>query len=445
MYVLFLIILLSIFLFNLVVYKFEILSPPVLLSFMFFFCAFVGIIRYDDWRLNEYYGFTVLVIVSGILAFCLGGYFGSACRLNYLKKNEPIRHDRIELDRLCKVVFIIIGISGNVIFFYYVRKMVLNLGYAHNGISQMLYSYYIIKIKLQNVGDNNIPYFSNILNRFVTVNSVLCLYIFLHNICFRKYEKKDLWLLLIILFWPVQSIIKSGRGDILILLAESIYLMYFFWNMYYGWNDTVNNKIIKWGSRIFGVFLILFIILAIVLGKRNSFAELNIKEYLTKYISVGIRNFDLFLKNPVRSDFFGQETFPGFHRILYNYLNIGNLYATPLEAIQFNGFSMGNIYTAFRRYYADFGLFGMLFISYLLGYFFSLAYEKIKMKSYKDQTGFRLLLFAYLSKEIFYWPIENQLLISELSIGGIFKIIMLYILYLLAVKKKVRIIIRRKL
>lgn len=215
--------------------------------------------------------------------------------------------------------------------------------------------------------------------------------------------------------------------------------------MYYGWNDTVNNKIIKWGSRIFGVFLISFIILAIVLGKRNSFAELNVKEYLTKYISVGIRNFDLFLKNPVRSDFFGQETFPGFHRILYNYLNIGNLYATPLEGIQFNGFSMGNIYTAFRRYYADFGLFGMLFISYLLGYFFSLAYEKIKKKSYKDQTGFGLLLFAYLSKEIFYWPIENQLLISELSVGGIFKIIILYILYLLAVKKKVKIIIRRKL
>lgn len=87
----------------------------------------------------------------------------------------------------------------------------------------------------------------------------------------------------------------------------------------------------------------------------------------------------------------------------------------------------------------------MLFISYLLGYFFSLAYEKIKKKSYKDQTGFGLLLFAYLSKEIFYWPIENQLLISELSVGGIFKIIILYILYLLAVKKKVKIIIRRKL
>jgi len=57
----------------------------------------------------------------------------------------------------------------------------------------------------------------------------------------------------------------------------------------------------------------------------------------------------------------------------------------------------------------------------------------------------QLLLFAYLSKEIFYWPIENQLLISELSVGGIFKIIILYILYLLAVKKKVKIIIRRKL
>ena len=126
-------------------------------------------------------------------------------------------------------------------------------------------------------------------------------------------EKKEFnGCLLIILFWPIQSIIKSGRGDILVLLAESIYLMYFFWNMYYGWNDTVNNKIIKWGSRIFGVFLISFIILAIVLGKRNSFAELNVKEYLTKYISVGIRNFDLFLKNPVRSDFLDKKRFLDF-------------------------------------------------------------------------------------------------------------------------------------
>lgn len=443
MYILFLIILLVFFLLNFVFYKFEILSPPVLLSFMFFFCAFVGIIRYNDWRLSEYYGYTILVIVSGILAFCVGGCFGSICRLNYNKKIEPIRHNRIEINKLCKALFIIIGFSGNLIFFYYVRRTVLKLGYAHNGVSQLLYSYYIIRLKLQNVGDNNIPYFANVLNRFVTVNSVLCLYVFLHNICFMKYENKDLWLLLITLFWPIQSIIKSGRGDILVLLAESVYLMYFFWNMYYGWNNIVNDKIIKWGGRIFSVFLILFIILAIVLGKRNSFAELNIKEYLTKYISVGIRNFDLFLRNPVRSDFFGQETFPGLHRILYNYLGIGSLYATPLEGRQFNGFSMGNIYTAFRRYYADFGYLGMLLFSYLLGYFFSLAYETIKMKSYKDQSGFGLLLFAYLSKEIFYWPIENQLLISELSVGGVFKIIMLYVLYLLVVRKKIKIIIGR--
>ncbi|MFQ7801656.1 MAG: hypothetical protein ACLRHW_19505 [Coprobacillus cateniformis] len=51
------------------------------------------------------------------------------------------------------------------------------------------------------------------------------------------------------------------------------------------------------------VCLISFIILAIVLGKRNSFAELNVKEYLTKYISVGIGNF-IVLKNPF-DDFFG--------------------------------------------------------------------------------------------------------------------------------------------
>lgn len=442
MYIFLILLLLVIALINLSKYKFEVLHPCVLLSLMFTFCTVIGAVRYFDWQLNSYSGTAVALIVTGVVCFSIGGAFAPVIVEKLPARNMPIRHNRIDVSWAYIAIAVLIGIIANYLLFRYIIELVGSLGYSKGSFSSVLYGYYKAKVKLENLGERGMPGLTNLLNRVVAANSAFALYIFVHNISFKVFQKRDWCFLLIVMFWPIQAILKSGRGDMLVLLAETVYLLYFFWNMYYGWNGSVNRKIILWGSRFLVFFLFVFVLLAVGTGRRNSFAELNVRDYLTKYISVGIRNFDLYIQNPVRSDFPGKETFPAIGRILYNYFGIGELYSSSLEVRTIGQWSIGNIYTGFRRYYADFGLLGLILISVVLGYGFTLFYLKNKVSCYKDKSGFGLLLFAYLSKEIFYLPIEEHMLISELSLNGIFKVILMYLFYYLLIKKRLRFKIR---
>lgn len=417
--------------FNLILNKFEVLNPSVVMSLMFLFCAILGVLRYSDWEMQSYSGISVALLSLGILAFSLGGLFARLAGPNLPSTAETIRHERLELSSAYIVTAVVIGILGNVLFFKYILNLV-----GGENLTSILYNYYIARTRLQNLGDNAIPTMTNILVRIIEVNSVFTLYVLIHNICFRKLKIRDWWHVVIVSFWPIQCILKSGRGDILVLLAEAVYLLYFFWNMYYGWGGRVNSKIIYLGGRILVIFLAIFVVLAVATGRRDSFAELDIKDYLTKYMCVGIRNFDLYIQNPVEREFAGKETFTAIFRILYNYFGIGGVYANTLEFRTIGQYSAGNIYTAFRRYYADFGISGLAVISGLLGFFYSKIYENCKRKCYHDQAGFIILLFAYLSKEIFYLQIEEYFFLSVTSISGIFKIILLYFLYYYYIQKK---------
>lgn len=438
MYIFLILLLLVITLINLTKYKFEVLHPCVLLSLMFTFCAVIGAIRYFDWELDSYSGTAVALIVIGVMCFSIGGACAPMMVAKLSTRSMPIRHKRIDVSWAYIVIAVIIGIIGNYLLYRYIIGLVGSLGYSKGTLPSVLYGYYRARVKLENLGERGMPGITNILNRVVAANSAFALYIFVHNISFKVFHKRDWCFLLIVMFWPIQAILKSGRGDMLVLLAETVYLLYFFWNMYYGWDGSVNRKIIFWGSRCLVFFLFVFVLLAVGTGRRSSFAELNVRDYLTKYISVGIRNFDLYIQNPVRSDFPGKETFPAIGRILYNYFGIGELYSSALEFRTIGQWSIGNIYTGFRRYYADFGLLGLILISGLLGYTFTFFYLENKVKCYKDKSGFGLLLFAYFSKEIFYLPIEEHMLISEWSLNGVFKVILMCLFYYLLIKKRLR-------
>ncbi len=438
MYVLLIALLLLLFLNIIPVFKFELLYPPVIFTLMFLFCTSVGLIRYNDWRLYEYSSDTVCLIMLGVCSFVIMGFVARLFERNIPKCLSGYRRERLEISRLYVAFFIILGIVGNLLFFFYIKRVVVALGYDSSSLSRLLNSYYNIKVALKNTGEYGIPRIVTVLNYIVNVNALLALYVLLHNFCFKVAKKEDFWLLILVGLWPVQLLLNSARGNILILLAETVYLLYFFWNTYYGWNKKTQKKILKWGIIFFASFLALFLVLTVFLGRRSSFEELDIIDYLTIYISGGIRNFDLFLKEPVLSSDFGRESFPAVHRFLYNHFGIGELYSLGLEFRAIDGKNIGNIYTAFRRFYADFGTLGIVILSGFLGYFFSFLYVKIKEKCYKNKFDFTIILFCCISKEIFYMAIEDTLFISELSFNGLFRLIMMYILYYIFIKRKAK-------
>ncbi|MTV44646.1 oligosaccharide repeat unit polymerase, partial [Streptococcus pneumoniae] len=83
--------------------------------------------------------------------------------------------------------------------------------------------------------------------------------------------------------------------------------------------------------------------------------------YITRYMGGSIQLFDLFVIDPIRRNKeLGAETFSGIYEMLAK-LGFDNNIIKGLEwRVSPNYYSLGNVYTAIRRYYSDFGVIGIV-------------------------------------------------------------------------------------
>ena len=258
------------------------------------------------------------------------------------------------------------------------------------------------------------------------------------------YKKKDILAIGVVGLWLLHSILNSSRGDIIVILSGTVYFVYFFWNMYSGWKKNVNSKIILWGARVFAIFMIAFVSLAVVTGRKESIKDINPVNYISTYMSGGIRNLDIYLSEPIHSDFLGKETFYAIIRFFNSRLGKHESYGIGLEFARIHGKLNGNLYTAFRRYYSDFGFLGVIILPIGLGAFFTTLYYKTRKKALSGRISFSILLLGYLASAVFYMPIEDRFFITDFAPSGFLKILMLYLLYYYyaSENKRIRITLR---
>lgn len=428
MYIVFIAILIMFFIITFPIFGKEILSPPILVLLLFILCSVIGLIRWDDWRLYEFSLNAVLYLITGILSFLLAAYFAKLVYPNKLINNRhPLRRNRIEVGVGWVLFLIVLGLITNVLSFVFIKSTVARLGFDIESISRIINHFRNIEEIFPD--DYSMPITIKVFYWISICTGSFSLFIFTHNMCFKVLKKKDFWLLVIVGLWISVALLNSHRSYILMALAEVIYFLYFFWDMYVGKKSFVNKKIFKWGVGAFVGIIVCFLVLAILLGRRASFKELDIIDYITMYVSSGVRNFDLYIKEPVENNYFGMETFPSLYRTLANRFGIGMSVDTALEFRYIDGLKISNIYTPFRRYYSDFGIVGLIIIPAFWGFSFTYAYERIKNKCRKNIIDFDIIFFAYGSKVIFHMPIEEVFLNFEISINGIFKIIILFGLY----------------
>lgn len=446
MYIVLLLILFFLLSFCLVIYNREILAPPVIVLLMFVFTGIIGLIRWLDWELYNYSPESVLLLLTGILSFVLSSgyaleiYGGGSVHTS----SGFIKRNRIDITGLSLFLFLIIGVCANASYYIAIRRIVRSLGFNTDSLSAIINHFRNISSAAYFDDMYSLPTIVKILYWSITSIGMFTLFVFIHNIIFRVFKKKDIFLLIVSVLWLTTMLLNSHRSYLLTALAEGIYLLFFFLNMYYGWRPSVSEKILQIGIRLFFALIIGFIALAVLLGRYKSLSDMNLVDYMTVYMSSGIRNFDLFIKKPPEQIRFGSETFASLCRTLNNRLHLGYNIAKPeLEFRYIGSLKISNIYTAFRRYYSDFGLPGIIIIPSILGYWFTATYEKIKRRSKFGEIDFNLLLYIYFCKELFQLCLEETVLTYEVSLNGLFKVLLLYFLYVYYIKRKVKIVIRR--
>ena len=351
------------------IFKFEILCPPIVCVLIFLLCASFGLLRYYDWELYDYSGIAVGYLILALTFFIIGSVIALICKgqKRVDKTAQPQNFARINLTNSAVGCLTLLGIINDLGFLIHIKETVNAYGRTSSNFSNLLFNYYTLKT-YQNVSAPAIWKYSNIL---ASASAIIAIYILIYNFCIKKFKKKDVWLFVVVALNLGHSFLDSSRGEMMLLLAEALYLFYFFWGMFYHWKKEINKKIIKWGIGALIGMIAAFVVLAIGMGRRQSFDDLDTVKYLTVYTSGGIRNFDLFVKEPEFSNQFGKETFYALNRFLANRFGIGELYNSPLEFRSIGEMSTGNIYTSFRRYYADFGIIGLILLPNFLGIIFT--------------------------------------------------------------------------
>lgn len=407
-------------------HKKDIMSPSVILSLIYAFCVGFSFLNYELWDMENYSQQASMIIICSVLSFSFVGIlyecvfysgkstmntpFGQSTEIELVDKRSQVPEWFIYLNlMLCLVVDVWIFM-------------------ANGGI-------------LSNREDINInyPFILSLLVRYINIQGFFFACVFAKIVNFRSFRFKDLIVLFSIFSTCFVSIAQGTRITILKImgcLGISIYLM---WRKRRGWKKQIKFKTIALCSIVFVSFLFFFYFLKrYKIGDASAFTIL---EYLSMYISAPIKLLELFVEAPVdTSDIFGKETF-----VLLNYnlaeLGLGEFYERHLEFRGLNNsIHLGNVYGAVRRYYSDFGLLGTIVLSGFFSYIFHKVYLKIKY-SKKGKFDFTCVLYAYFFPCVLLFPIDD-VFFSQLSIGLIFDLLLLYILHSLILTKRIRIKIR---
>jgi hypothetical protein len=235
-------------------------------------------------------------------------------------------------------------------------------------------------------------------------------------------QKTSLWWKILhylpIIIYGFCSILTGGRNP-LINLCLAIIVMYFIKQRQFNGRRLLKFKTIC--KLVLGgtVALILFSSFRGMVGRTSDYTTF---DYLAMYIGAPIKLFDLFVNSvQVTQKVVGQETFSAFLGDIGK--SVGN---SNLEFRSNNGFGLGNVYTPFRRYYSDFGIYGLVLLTAIQSFFYSFYYSKIVKKRISGIDPFTIL-YAYLFVGVAYYSVDERLYTYFLSWYTIKGIILIFI------------------
>lgn len=443
MYFIYISLLFIIFLLVYETFQKDLFVPPVMMTFCFLMCSIIVIARYDDWNVSAFSINTCFLLLIGVFSYLVGSgasyYFGA--RFTFKRKiGKSSQLDiRNRVDIPCQALFIACFISGIelLLFARYVQHTVVTMKYNHSSLAKMLFSYRWMSMHNLIPTELSMPTYLGFLKYTVEMFSAFAIYVYIHNKSMKCYKSKDALLIILILCWPFNALLTSSRGDIITMLAEIIYLIYFFYGINNGFTSKTSTKMLGKSAKILIIFIIFFFLFSIYQNRIRT--NNTLWNSITIYFAGGVRAFDVYVKEPLKRNtglLGNDETLRYFSTFFAVHRGQGQKTLLPLEFRYINGKSIGNIFTAFRRYYSDFGTSGIILFSSVLGFIMTQLYAKSKNSCLRKRNCFSLLFFAWISKSIFYMAIEDYFYVSIISLNGLYKIIVLYILYLIYVEKR---------
>lgn len=408
--------------------KFDLLSPWLISITVFIISVLFVFLNKDNWDISIS-PYTALIIIIALLSVGIGEIIARFIFRDTSTTLIPEAHSKIKIPRLLN--FLVFVFSLVVLIWYYLRMRQIAEMVGYSSGQQLLIQYARLGILQYGISVGPVLAIATFLLRAL---SYIYTFVFLYNFyMFKKSRvKNEAYYLFPSIVYLTQYSLSGSRGAIIEYFTYVIILMGIFLIKTKKSNIETNKRISKYAV----VGLLVFFIVFIFLGNFKGWEGTDIKSLLSIYTGGSILAFDNYINLPkVPNEYFAEETLIGVNNLLYRIGIYDREFSRILDFTVIDSKITTNIYTSLRRYIQDFGVFGMIIIQIIIGFFFGSLYTKIKKSKGFD---FVFILYAILFMSITYQSIDEQFLTTFMSTTQIFTVLFTYIFYRILIKSKLQ-------
>lgn len=412
----------------------DLMAPAFIFCVMYTFSIGSALINRKRWGL-EISVKTFTIYTVGLLIFILVNltckYIFSKDRQVFLK-SESIQ--RININYTFTLVLVVISI---ITIYMWIKNVKIIAGVSVS-LGQIMEAYRL-KTSYSVNADVSMPGYITQLAKIVIASGYVYGFIFINNVLSKDFKRRDILLLIPVLLYVIMSIYDSNRLNFLQIAATFVVYYYLLASTDSNFNKKAGKFLCKL-LILFSLLLLVFYSVRLLVGREGS-KDTGLIEYITMYSGGPLKLFDMFIRDPIHStDVWGKETFISLNGNL-NDLGIINIpkYLGHKEFRSYNGIGLGNVYSAYREWYADFGMTGVVVLQSIFATFFSIFYYTLKSVGYTKHR-FALIMYGYMAATIFLHPIDDQFFRMFVSIGFLIYVVIFYAIYMMS-SKKIKIVV----
>lgn len=394
----------------------NLLSPSVELTAMYSISLFCFCLYANTWKTDLYIK-TIIVIVIGVICFVLGEAGSNKIRLKLTGiKSSENKAALLEIPKVTFLILTIISLVTLVLYFRYSYDYSVAAGNKY-GYAYMLTYIYYGKYNLTGMPDE--PTYITMGRVVSQVFSMYSFYVLANNTIIKRFKARYLVYVIPILIYILQASLSGGRTQYFRLLIQLMIISL----STYSLNGSKRLKKVNYKQIVkvilLGVgFLIAYRLYGVMRGSLSSEWD-----NILSYPGTTIEALNLYLVKGESSQYFGEETL----MIIYGILNkLGGNFPVSSLALPSVTWTNGgtNVYTALRRYVADYTILGMAMIQFCQGLFYGILYKKMRQK----RTSTSILIYAYLMYPVVESIFEERFLIGICSAGTIYILVCIYIM-----------------
>lgn len=431
----FLIILFILFVLTCLMFEFDFFEPAIILVIGYILTTLSAIYNEALWQFKLHWNSVGLLLI-GICSFIMTSYLTK--RYVVKRYNTHLNLQELKEIHIQNLVFYIMLLANIVVFILYyleVLDVVESFGKSIHSISALIANYRTLSY-YSNDSANRVSSIVNQLSKIIPAMTFISLFIFINNYIATNKIKQNLKYLLPLVVFFAYAMISGGRMPLIRLSIAGLFLFSIISS--YNKRNNLKNSIIllKRALLSFVILVIVFYGLKFLLGRSS---QENFSLYITRYLGGSLQLFDLFVENPNKlNSEFGAETFSGIYEMLAKFGVENNIIKGLEWRSAPSGYAVGNVYTAIRRYYSDFGIFGIIFCQSMLAVVYTVFYQKCKHSSLgTDKQRLRIIIYAASLYPIFLNSIEDVFYISMITIGYIIQLIIFKIMFKIMFRVKI--------